>query len=294
MEHGEWLVVVRHDDDEQPLLIVNADDYALTERVSRGILEAHLHGIVTSTSVLAVTRAFDRSVKMLHDVPTMGVGVHLAAVGEDPPLLSAREIPTLVDQSGHLWPSWRSFLPRAAAGRIDPEDLRREFAAQIDAVAAAGFAIDHLDTHQNLHLWPLVRDVVLDLGEARDVRRIRVTRSHRWGPVGVTVRTLANRLQSRLTERGWLWPGASTGLDEAGSIGLGEMVKAVGRLAGAHASSAELATHPGLPEDPERDRYRWDYQWGAEYNALCSETVRIAVDEFGFRLGTFADLPVDR
>lgn len=278
-------------DDEQPLLIVNADDFALTERVSRGILEAHLHGIVTSTSVLAVTPAFTRSIEMLRDVPTIGVGVHLAAVGEDPPMLSAREIPTLVDQRGHLWPSWKSFLPRAAAGRIDADDVRREFAAQIEAVTGAGFTVDHLDTHQNLHLWPLVREVVIGLGTANDVRRIRVTRSHRWGPIGVTVRTLANRLEARLAEERWSWPEASTGLDEAGAIGLGEMVKAVGRLAAAATSSAELATHPGLPEDPERDRYRWDYQWGSEYNALCSDTVRIAVDELGFRLGRFADLP---
>lgn len=277
--------------DEQPLLIVNADDYALTERVSRGILEAHEDGVVTSTSVLAVTPAFRRSVEMLRDVPTIGVGVHLTAVGEDPPLLSAAEIPTLVDERGHLYQSWKSFLPRAAAGRIDPEDLRREFAAQIEAVAGEGFAIDHLDTHQNLHLWPLVREVVLDLGDGIDVRRIRVTRSRRWGPIGVTVRTLANRLEARLAERGWVWPEASTGLDEAGAIGLGEMVKAVGRLAAADADSAELATHPGLPEDVERDRYKWDYHWASEYNALCSETVRIAIDELGFRLGTFADLP---
>ena len=33
-------------------LIVNADDYGLTPGVSRGILEAHLKGIVTSTTVM--------------------------------------------------------------------------------------------------------------------------------------------------------------------------------------------------------------------------------------------------
>lgn len=278
-------------DDDQPLLIVNADDFALTERVSRGILEAHQHGVVTSTSVLAVTPAFRRSISMLRDVPTIGVGVHLAVVGEDPPLLSAREIPTLVDERGRLFHSWKTFLPRAAAGRIDPDDVRREFTAQFEAVASEGFAVDHLDTHQNLHLWPLVREAILDLGDRFEVRRIRVTRSRRWGPIGITVRTLANRLESRLVERGWVWPQASTGLDEAGAIGLGEMVKAVGRLAASDAPSAELATHPGLPEDVERDRYRWDYQWASEYNALCSETVRIAIDELGFRLGTFAALP---
>ncbi len=278
-------------DDEQPILIVSADDYGLTERVSEGILDAHENGIVTSASVLAVAPAFETTVKRLHDVPTMGIGAHFAAVGEDPPLLSAREIPTLVNKSGHFWPNWKAFVPRAAAGRIDPEDLRREFSAQLEAITAAGLVVDHFDTHQNVHLWPTVSDVLLELGDANGVHAIRVMRSNARGPVGLTVRRLAARLENQLRERRWAWTGAATGLDEAGSIGLGEMVEAVGRLAATGASSAELATHPGLPDDPERIRYRWNYKWDAEFNALCSETVRIAIDELGFRLGTFADLP---
>ena len=39
-------------------LIVNADDYGLTAGVSRGILEAHRRGIVTSTTLL-VNRPVD-------------------------------------------------------------------------------------------------------------------------------------------------------------------------------------------------------------------------------------------
>lgn len=278
-------------EDDQPILIVSADDFGLTERVSEGILDAHEHGVVTSASVIAVAPAFEMSVKRLHDVASLGVGAHFTAVGEDPPLLSAREIPSLVTKAGNFWPNWKAFVPRAAAGRIDPDDLRREFSAQLEAITSSGLVVDHFDTHQNIHLWPTVSDVLLDLGDANNVHAIRVMRSNSRGPVGITVRRLAVRLEAQLRERHWAWTGAATGLDEAGSIGLGEMVEAVGRLAASGASSAELATHPGLPDDPDRIRYRWNYKWDAEFNALCSETVRIAIDELGFRLGTFADLP---
>ncbi len=278
-------------DDEQPILIVSADDYGLTERVSEGILDAHEHGVVTSASVIAVAPAFESTAKRLHDVPSLGVGAHFTVVGEDPPLLSAREIPSLVDKSGNFYRSWRTFVPRAAAGRIDPDDLRREFTAQLDAIRSAGLTVDHFDTHQNVHLWPAVSDVLLDLGDANGVHAIRVMRSNARGPIGITVRRLAKRLEAQLADRHWAWTAAATGLDEAGSIGLGEMVEAIGRLASSGAASAELATHPGLPDDPARERYKWNYKWDAECNALCSETVRIAIDELGFRLGTFADLP---
>jgi predicted glycoside hydrolase/deacetylase ChbG (UPF0249 family) len=275
---------------DSPLLIVNADDYGLTEGVSRAILRAHTVGIVTSTSLLTLAPGFDKTVGWLGDVPELGTGAHLAAVGEDPPLLSAREVPTLITKKGALHDSWRQFLPLAAAGRIDPADLRREFAAQLERIAQAGIAIDHLDTHQNLHLWPMVRNVVMELGEAAGVRTIRVTRSAASSIVGRVVAGLASRLEAAADERGWRYPDVTTGLDEAGRLELGAMVGALGRLASLRPRTAELATHPGEPDDSDLARYRWGYQWSDELSALCSNTVRSAVDELGFRIGTFAEL----
>ena len=271
-------------------LIVNADDYGLTEGVSRAILRAHVEGVVTSTSVLALTPGFAPTVGWLHD----HTGAHLAAVGEDPPLLSAREVPSLVDRRGRLRLSWRQFLPLAAAGRIDPDDLRRELTAQMEAIVGAGVVVDHLDTHQNLHLWPMVRDVVLDVGDAFGVRTIRVTRSAARSIVGVTVQRLATDLEGRLDARGWSYAPVSTGLDEAGHLGRGAMVTALERLSGEldarGGGVAELASHPGEAGDVDLVRYRWDYAWADELAALCSGTVRSAVDELGFERTTFAAL----
>ncbi|MCC5950773.1 MAG: ChbG/HpnK family deacetylase [Acidimicrobiia bacterium] len=276
--------------DAGPLLIVNADDYGLTDGVSRAVLDAHRHGIVTSTSVLALAPGFERGASWLADAPTLGTGAHLAAVGEDPPLLSAREIPSLVDRRGRLPLSWRQFLPRIAAGRIDPADVRREFAAQLERIRSAGVDIDHLDTHQNLHLWPSVRRVVMELGDRYGVKVIRVTRSTARSVVGVVVARLARDLERRCEDEGWAYAAASTGLDEAGNLDRPAMIAALGRLAATGAPSAELATHPGQADDADLGRYRWGYQWADELAALRSSEVRATVEELGFRLGTFGDL----
>jgi predicted glycoside hydrolase/deacetylase ChbG (UPF0249 family) len=274
----------------RPLLIVNADDYGLTPGVSRAILDAHRDGIVTSTSVLALAPGFEPTVSWLADAPTLGTGAHLAVVGEDPPLLSAREVPSLVDSRGRLNLSWRQFLPRAAAGRIDADDLRRELGAQIERIRAAGVTIDHLDTHQNLHLWPSVRQVVMDLGEQHDIRVVRVTRSTARSPVGVVVSRLARDLERRCDRSGWTYAAASTGLDEAGNLHQRAMIDALRRLYATGAATAELATHPGEADDPARARYEWDYRWGDELAALRSPEVRAEIEALGFRLGTFGDL----
>ena len=50
-------------------LIVNADDFGLTEEVSTGIVDAHLRGIVTSTTIMANGAAFDTAVSIRRREP---------------------------------------------------------------------------------------------------------------------------------------------------------------------------------------------------------------------------------
>jgi predicted glycoside hydrolase/deacetylase ChbG (UPF0249 family) len=272
------------------LLIVNADDYGLTPAVAAGILRAQRDGIVTSTSVLALAPGFAAAAPALRDTEGIGVGAHLAAVGEDPPLLSAREVPTLVDKAGRLAPSWRALLPRMAARLVDPEDLRREFTAQVERLQEARLPLGHVDTHQHLHLWPAVGRVVLDVAAKADIPAVRIIRSTGRGPVGLTVRRLAAGLEREARARGVLFPATATGLDEAGTLDLPALLAAVDRLGAAGGASAELATHPGEADDPDRDRYRWGYVWDRELAALVDPEARRRVAAARFRLGTYADL----
>lgn len=273
-----------------PVLVVNADDLGLTPGTSAGIVDAHRDGIVTSASLLAVAPGFGDAVARLDDAPDLGVGVHLAVVGEDPPLLGAREVPTLVDRRGDLRPSWRHFLPRAAAGQVDPDDLRREFTAQIERVVAAGITPTHLDTHQHLHLWPLVQRVVLDLATEHGIGAVRVPTSAARSPLGLYVRRLSATLRRNAVAEGLRASDGFAGLDEAGALLVEPLVDAVDRLARPGGRSAEIGCHPGRADDPERRRYRWGYAWPDELAALCSPAARAAVERSGFRLGSFADL----
>jgi chitin disaccharide deacetylase len=273
-----------------PLLIVNADDFGLTEGVSRGILQAHGDGIVTSTSVLALGSAFERTASWLDDAPELGVGAHLAAVGEDPPLLSASEIPTLVNDRGRLALSWRVLLPRLLAGRVDPDDLRREFEAQIERITAIGRPLTHLDTHQHLHLWPSVGDVVLDLARSHGIPAVRVPRGTSAQAQAVAMNRLARGLEARAGASSIRFPAATAGFEESGKLDDVALHEALAALASSGAATAELLAHPGEAIDPARARYPWGYRWGDELDALSGDRARAEVERFGFVLGTYAAL----
>lgn len=129
-------------------LIVNADDYGVTEDVSRGILEAHQRGIVTSTSVMIGFPASAEAVRRaLTEAPNLGLGVHLTLSGGGRPVLPPSEVVSLVDEQGCFYP-FDEWLLRYE--QFDPDEIREELAAQCDRfIEIARRPPDHLDGHHH-------------------------------------------------------------------------------------------------------------------------------------------------
>ena len=181
--------------DAPRLLVVNADDFGFRLSIDRAILRAAEHGIVTSASVIptgdslaAVTNLADAGI---------GIGVHLTTVAGGAPLLPASEVPTLVDREGRFPLTWRALVARCVRGALDPADLDREWSAQIEAVRAHGVAITHVDTHQNVHLWPAIADVTVDLARRYGIGVVRVPRTAGHGPFAGGVRHLSRGVVRR-------------------------------------------------------------------------------------------------
>lgn len=274
------------------LLIVNADDFGLTAASARGILRAHREGIVTSVSVLALGPAVGRTAPWLRDEGGLGVGAHLAVVGEDPPLLSRREIPTLVGRSGRLPLTWSAFLARAVAGRVDPLDVEREFQAQLERLTRDfGLALTHVDTHQHVHLWPPIGRVTVALARRFRIPGVRLPSSRAPGPKGYGIRRLSRALATRIRSSGLATPDGYAGLDEAGALDLPRFLATIDTVACGSARTVEINCHPGEEGDADLARYAWDYRWGAELAALTSPELRDAVARHGFTLGGYRDLP---
>src|SRR5258707_12628273 len=86
-------------------LIVNADDYGLTPGVSRGILEAHLKGIVTSTTVMMGLPGVAAAIaEAQRTAPKLAPGVHLTYSGKGiRPILPPEEVPSRVQPEGSIY-----------------------------------------------------------------------------------------------------------------------------------------------------------------------------------------------
>jgi chitin disaccharide deacetylase len=66
-------------------LIVNADDFGASEGVNRGIIHAHDHGLVTSTSLMVRMPAAEAAAELARERAGLSVGLHVDLTGEGTP-----------------------------------------------------------------------------------------------------------------------------------------------------------------------------------------------------------------
>jgi chitin disaccharide deacetylase len=133
-------------------LIVNADDFGLTPGVTRGILAAHRHGIVTSATVMVTQRVEPGAVAEALDAG-LGLGLHVnLTLGR--PITSGR---SLVDAGGKFVRD-----VRRATARANPRDVEAEVDAQVERfLVLVKRPPTHLDSHHHAALYPPVRDAFL-------------------------------------------------------------------------------------------------------------------------------------
>src|SRR5258707_15381680 len=58
-------------------LIVNADDFGLSEGVNKGIIETHERGIVTSASLMVHGAAVENAIEQSRAHPQLALGLHI-------------------------------------------------------------------------------------------------------------------------------------------------------------------------------------------------------------------------
>lgn len=278
-----------------PRLIVNADDFGLTENVNRGIIKAHHEGIVTSASIMANGPAFDDACRLATRAPSLDFGIHLTLVGEAP-LSPTSQIPMLLGPNQMLLPHARSFLLRYLRSAIDRSHLRRELEAQIVRVLEAGVNISHIDSHQHIHVLPGVLSVVNELAVKYGIGAIRWPREAIEGKTlqeglrrpGRLAELMALRLLTKNTDGLKLrCPERFFGFFHGGRLTASTILFILQRLRAGEAT--ELMCHPGQADSSSSYKH-WGYHWAGELRALTDPEVLKAVRTFGIELVGFRDL----
>jgi chitin disaccharide deacetylase len=122
-------------------VIVNADDFGADEGTTRGIIEAHERGIVTSASLMVDMPGARSAVRAAREHPQLGVGLHV------------------------------NFT--AGSRILDPDDLRaqrQELERQLDRFSdMTGQSPTHIDSHHHVHRRAGVASLFIELCRDRRI-----------------------------------------------------------------------------------------------------------------------------
>ena len=276
-------------------LIVNADDLGMAEGVTRGILEAHRNGIVTSSSAMMnAPHAREGLETAVRDAPELGLGLHLTLTWGRP-VLPPERVPSLVDAQGGFLS-----VPRGVAlpGRWSRDDIAAELRAQRDRfLEIAGRPPDHVDAHHGISTYTApVREVMLEIASEHGIA-VRRSRAGWFAPMERLMPAAADLPDAwgpwldrvptpwRRGPMGERTPLSTDGLDlrffgERATVEL--LLRILDTLPG---GVTELLCHPGHAAGGDDYAYR-----EAELAALTDPRVAAKVRAERIVLATFADL----
>lgn len=146
----------------QRYLIVNADDFGLSEGVNQGIIESFEKGIVTSASLMARHPASREAASYARTHPKLSLGLHVD-LGE----WAYRE-----GEWVHQYPVIETDQPQAVA-----DELMYQLGLFRDLV---GKDPTHLDSHQHMHRDEPVRSILIELARGLDIPLRECTGSIRY------------------------------------------------------------------------------------------------------------------
>ncbi len=289
-------------------LIINADDFGLTDGVNRGIVEAHDRGVVASTTLMANGAAFEEAAGLAQSRPRLGVGCHVVLV-DGAPLLDKTQVYSLLDpgrsSSGH--PRFREGISRFGAqallGRLAEDEIEAEATAQIRKLQAAGIPVTHLDSHKHTHLFPHVLRPLLRAAASCGVKAIRnpferiqgsqlaasPSLWRRWIEVGV-LRSLARQFREAVQQSGISTPDGTLAIVATGSLNERLLRLMVANLP---EGTWELVCHPGYNDAGLRalpTRLRESRE--QELSILTSASTRDLLAANGIEIISFRELRV--
>jgi predicted glycoside hydrolase/deacetylase ChbG (UPF0249 family) len=274
---------------EERRLIINADDYNTDSERNRGIIEAARAGILTSASVLTNMPGLDDALNALEQVLGSRIGVHLNVTRGKP---LSRDAASLTGPHGDFL-SKKASWARALRGGCNPDEVKREWAAQIEAFCRSGRQPDHVDSNNHLHIFPGCARVCAGLALRFNIRNVRLPveplqLSHmcsRGGLKRLFLSLLAMRARNLFRKSGLCMPDRMFGITVPSPGDPESMLRFLKNLP---PGTSELMCHPGYAAPgthafscTEREQ---------ELSVLTSSSVRAAIIDESIRLVSFNDL----
>jgi hopanoid biosynthesis associated protein HpnK len=278
-------------------VIINADDFGLSEGINKAVVIAHTNGILTSATLMVNMPGSDEAAEMSKSLPDLGVGVHLNLT-EGCPAAKDPRVKCLSKPDGKFALSAAKLSVASAFSGKVRKAIRLELESQIQWVISKGIRPTHLDSHKHIHCFPTIFTIVSALADKYGISAIRWPlerqrfRDETWpkpdasGKVRAAIISTLARL-NRLQNDKFFKTDEFFGIAHTGRIDVRFL-----RAVGLHntVSIAEIMTHPGFPQGLERTQSRLIQQRESELKVLCDKQIRLLFEKSAIQLVHYGKL----
>jgi len=145
------------------LLIIHADDLAVSHAVDRASFAALDSGAATSASIMVPCPWLTEVAAYAKAHPDADLGLHLTLTSEWKtyrwgPAATGHDLSSLLDPDGYFWPGAAPVLKSAK-----PEEVEVEIRGQIDRALKVGIRPTHVDSHMGTVLAPRLLAIYVKL-----------------------------------------------------------------------------------------------------------------------------------
>ncbi len=280
------------------LLIINADDFGLTNSINSGIIKAFKEGIVTSASLMVTGPAFNNARELIRTSPDLDIGLHLTLTNEKP-ILKPEYIKSLVDKNGDFLPLF-NFMLKYFMGRINKGELELEIRSQFEKAINSGIKITHVDSHNHIHILGCISGIVIKLCKEFNIKYIRLS-DEKIGLEYILfefslkrflllciIKTLAINARSEIKKAGLKSTQFFFGFLNSGNLKIGNIKKIISSLKD---GLSEFMVHPGKLNNELAARYgNWNYNWEGELDLLTQQAPKILFEKKSIIKSNFKNL----
>ena len=277
-------------------VVINVDDLGLHPAVRRAVEQLAGEGRVTSSTLLANGPDLEQAAGLKDRLPDLGLGAHLNIL-RGRPVSDARDVSTLVGPDGLFPGNYVELFKAYLLRRLDLDQVRREWSAQIEKLLGLGIPLTHLDGEKHVHAWPRLMALACELARRYHLGWVRRPREpqplSRWDKGSLRARVLNTFALAHPRRNGVRWPDRVWGVaDQGGDLLPGRFEKAmagVRKERGGPETVVEIVVHPGDPRPgdpplpPEFGPMRVDAQWRTEFTALQNPAWAQAFARLGAR-----------
>ncbi len=250
-------------------VLINADDYGLTDRVCDAINELALCGAISNTTLMLCADGAPERIgrKQVPSVAEIS-GVHLQLTSGTP-ISPIGDIPSLVDAAG------RFHDPRKTP--VNPIEVEIEWRAQVElAKELLGKTPTHIDSHHGMHRLPDLFPVYLKIareysipfrGANNELREVIISKN-------------LNGTSSIVRD----WTGSCTGVEG--------LLNSVQRTYKEFHSPRviEIVTHPGFSDDTLRGISSLNDKRNCDYEGLLKARETLELERIGCKMSSFHEV----